>query len=110
LNEIHDVLLNDNKIIQNKILNFQTKIFKIEDEHRIELKVYQAKIRSSEYEQQLAIDDLLDKGQNKQTEEDEYNRDEIENYNSYKAKLIQKYTSLDTNNQEQIRKVKEDED
>lgn len=86
----------------------QSKIEKIEEEHRIELKVQKAKIRSSEYEHQLALSDLEEKGDQKTMEEDTQHRNQLETFNSEKEERIQKFDTLDSINQDSIKDQKED--
>lgn len=64
------MIIKENGSLENRILNLQSKIEKIEEEHRIELKVYKAKIRALDYEHQLAVNDLGENTEKKLRDED----------------------------------------
>lgn len=104
LTEIYEVVVQENKVNENRILNLQSKIEKIEEEHRTELKVYMAKIRSSHYEHQLALQDLQEKGEQKMLEEETYHRQQLEDFTSEKNEKVKKFNTLDSKNQSEIDK------
>ena len=68
--EIYDVIIKENGSLDNRILNLQSKIEKIEEEHRIEFNVYKDKIRALDYEHQLAVHDLSENNSKKLRDED----------------------------------------
>ena len=56
---------------KTEYLTYNPKLKKIEEEHRIELKVYKAKIRALDYEHQLAVNDLGENTEKKLRDEDQ---------------------------------------
>jgi len=82
----------------------QSKIEKIEEEHRIELKVYKAKIRALDYEHQLAVNDLHEKTEKKLRDEANYHRETKNTYLGEIKTLTDKFQSCDMKNKDRINK------
>jgi len=73
--------------VETKIRNKETEAEKLEDEHRVDVKVYLQKVKHLEYEQEISNQNIKTDGEGAKNNEDDYFKQRIEDMKKDKDRL-----------------------
>lgn len=73
--------------VETKVRNKETEAEKLEDEHRVDVKVYLQKVKHLEYEQEISNQNIKTDGESAKNNEDDYFKQRIEDMKKDKDRL-----------------------
>jgi hypothetical protein len=90
-----------------KIANKETELEQLEDNHRVEVKVYLQKVKHLEYDQHLTNKRIKIEGDEAVKTEDEYHKDRLLNMKDDKMKKKKEYHENERNEQSEVKQLQQ---